>query len=320
MRWHVGMRTPTAPPPIVRMSPVLRRQHGVIATAQAAAVGVDRRTLSAMVARGELIRLSRGVYRSVTWPDTWQARWMAALLAVGDDTVVSHGAAAWLHGLTHLGVGTRPELELVTPRVTDTRIPDVTVHTAVHVTAGDVAAVDGFRATTVAWTLASLARRLTPQRLERGVDAAVAAERLTFDEFAAVALRFRWCPGMATIREVLQRHLPDVRLTRSQWERLFLRWVHEDGLPAPVPNHPVMDDDGNRRLLDAAWPDYLVCAEVDLHPDHRRTLGRHADGRRQNALVSQWTVLRFDELDMRFGRAQVLAEVRRALRAAGAPV
>ncbi len=59
------------------------------------------------------------------------------------------------------------------------------------------------------------------------------------------------------------------------------------------------DAAARRRYLDAAWLDYLLSVEVDLHPKHGTTLGRREDGHRQNDLVlAGWTVLRFDLADL----------------------
>lgn len=303
------------------LAPLARRQFGVFTTSQAATVGVQAWTLTKMVRRGDAARLFHGVYRLTVYPDRWELRWLAALLAVGDHAAVSHRAAAHLHGLQHTRTKDRPGLELTIPRsAVDPVIADVRVHTQVGITSGDVVQVGVWRLTSVAWTLATLAHPLGPTRTERAVGSAVANAQTTIDDLARATVRRRWCPGAPVMRAALRRLSPSVRMTRSEAERLFLRLCLEAGLPIPDLNLRVGDDAGRTRYLDAAWPEFGLCVEIDVHPDHRGTIGRSSDGRRQNDLVSRWTILRFDEFDLEYDPAYVVERVRTTLRSAGAEV
>lgn len=199
-------------------------------------------------------------------------------------------------------------------------MPGVRVHTQVPFRAGDVVELGAWRVTSVAWTLASLAHDLGPSRTEQAVGAALAGEHLTIDELAGCVPRMRFCAGVQLLRDLLTRLSPDLRLTRSEAERLVLRLVGAAGLPPPAVNHRVVDASGRVRELDLVWPEWGVCVEIDLHPSHAGTIGRHQDGRRQNDLVDRWTVLRFDDLDLQFDADEVVAVVRRTLAGAGAPV
>lgn len=308
------------PAVLLRLAPFLRAQFGAFTLAQAASVEVGSATVARMRQRGEVVRLARSVYGACAYPDSWQLRWMAALLAMGPNAVVSHLAAAYLHGLEHTGTRRRPEVELTVPRHHYRRPAAVVVHRMLHLTAADMTRVGPWPITSVAWTLCSLAVRLGADRLERAVDAAVAAGSTTGDEFAATAARFRHCPGMPVIQLVLARHLPGLHMTRSQFERWFFRLLRDAGLPLPEVNVRVIDAAGNVRYLDFAYPQWRIAIEIDVHDSHLRALGRHRDGGRQNDLVPAWVPLRFDEFDLRYSPSDVVAQVRRALLAAGAPL
>jgi very-short-patch-repair endonuclease len=304
-----------------RLAPLARRQYGVFTTAQAEAMGVERWTLARMTRAGDLERLFQGVYRLTIYPDSWELRWLAALLAAGAGAAVSHAAAAHLLGLQHTGTADRPELELAVPRAaTHPELTGIRIHTQVGLRAGDVVLHGRFRVTSAAWTLASLAHGLGLPRTERALGAAVANGATTIEELAGVTVRRRWCPGVPVMRAALLRISPEMRLTRSDAERVFLRLCREAGLPDPEVNLRVTDARGRTRVLDAAWPAWSVCVEIDVHPDHDGTIGRSSDGRRQNDLVAAWTVLRFDAIDLRHDRSYVVDQVRETLRAAGAPV
>jgi very-short-patch-repair endonuclease len=99
-----------------------------------------------------------------------------------------------------------------------------------------------------------------------------------------------------------------------------LRWIAiEAGLPLPVLQYEVRDEAGV--LLgraDMAWPEQKVLVEFDGDLHRERSVFVN-DLRRQNRLVAAgWTVLRFSSADV-LGRPQeVVAEIRRALRARSA--
>lgn len=304
---------------LLALTPLLQRQFGVFAAAQLAELGVPRQRLTELVRAGLLARRSRGVYRSTQYPESWRAAWMADYLAGGPGVVVAGRAAAYLHGLRQAGVRSRPDLELAVPRGTRRRKATVSpITTEVHLTSADIVVSGPWRLTSVAWTLCCLAYGLGVERSERAVDAAIAGGRVTIEELGRTATRFRYCTGMPVIREVMHRHDPRMRLTRSEAERLFLRALRRAGLPLPTADVRVIDADGQRRYLDFAYEEWRIMIEIDVFVDHGRTVGRHHDGHRQNALVGGWTPLRFDELDLRYGMDRVVEDVRRTLRDAGA--
>jgi predicted transcriptional regulator of viral defense system len=306
-----------------RLSPLVRPRFGVFTTADAIAAGISRSTLTRMMRSGDVIRLYRGVYALAVYPRTWQREWMAARLATGAAAAISHRAAAHVLDLQHTGTKRRPELELTIPREgarPATLRGHVTVHTQAHLTDADVTQAGAWRVTTTAWTLASLAHSLGYSRTERAVGAAIGRGQTTTEELAAVTARFRFCAGVLVLRELLTRLSPEIRLTRSEAERLFLRLVRQAGLPMPKVNLRVHDARGGTRYLDFAWPEWGVCVEIDVHPDHEGTIGRSHDGRRQNDLVADWRPLHFDDFDLQFEPEYVISEVRRVLRKAGAPI
>lgn len=72
------------------------RQHGVVARRQLLALGFNSREIEHRVSRGRLHLVMRGVY-AVGWPRlTPKRRWMAAVLACGEEAMLSHRSAAAL--------------------------------------------------------------------------------------------------------------------------------------------------------------------------------------------------------------------------------
>jgi hypothetical protein len=268
-----------------------------------------------LVASGHLERVFPGVYRCPLAEDTWEGRLLAASHAAGPRAVVGRWAAARLLGLTRAGGST--EIDLVVPRGVRPRSTGPTVRTSTRLRDTDVTSVGRFRCTNVAWTLADLAAAGAGSRIERVVARAPAEQHCTLGELERLAERFRDVDGVACIRALLPSGRQVVVGTRSRYEARFVHLVVAAGLPRPLVNLRVTDADGATRYLDAAWPDVLVSAEIDVHPTHHDHVGRSLDARRQNALVPEWSVLRFDARDIDHHPERVVASVRRALLAAG---
>ena len=112
-------------------------QWGMVSTAQATAVGIDTRTVSGLATKGDLERLTHGVYRLTGTPpgphDDLRAAWIALdprptaaeRIAAGPTEVVSHRSAAVLHELGDLDADI---LEFTASVRRQTRRTDVRIH------------------------------------------------------------------------------------------------------------------------------------------------------------------------------------------------
>jgi predicted transcriptional regulator of viral defense system len=86
-------------PPDARLARIAGRQHGVVTSRQLAAIGIRGTSVKRRVASGRLVRLYRGVYAVGHVQRTPEARWIAAVMASGQGTVLSHLDAAALWGI-----------------------------------------------------------------------------------------------------------------------------------------------------------------------------------------------------------------------------
>lgn len=77
---------------------LLERQDSAATTAQLIRLGANRPWIDRRVAAGIWQRPHRGVVIAYSGPPTWRARFRAALLYAGPEAVLSHEAAAFLHG------------------------------------------------------------------------------------------------------------------------------------------------------------------------------------------------------------------------------
>jgi hypothetical protein len=100
------------------------RQYGVVERNQALALGVNGAALEHRVATGRLVRAHPGVYRDPGAPVTREQRLMAACLAAGPGSAVSHRSATHQWGLRDFA----DIIEIVTPRSQWPRLKGVRVH------------------------------------------------------------------------------------------------------------------------------------------------------------------------------------------------
>ena len=101
-----------APPPDRALADLAGRQHGVVSGRQLRSLGLTRDAVRRRVESGRLIRLHRGVFAVGHAALTADARRLAAVMACGPESMLSHRAAGALHYLLPPG----QRLELTVPR------------------------------------------------------------------------------------------------------------------------------------------------------------------------------------------------------------
>ena len=82
---------------LARLLEVAVGQHGFITPDTAASAGVDPARLPVMLARGQLERWGRGLYRIPQLPIGKYDHLAAAVMRVGHGAVVSHASSDYLH-------------------------------------------------------------------------------------------------------------------------------------------------------------------------------------------------------------------------------
>ena len=124
-------------------------QNGYLSSAQARAEGIQRDTITKMVTRGDLERVSHGVYRIARYPVTPNAQYLEAMLwpQRGVIGTISHQSALAFHGLSDVS----PSKVHITIPLTYRVRRRVPRHLVVHhgiLGPADVDVLDGVRVTT----------------------------------------------------------------------------------------------------------------------------------------------------------------------------
>ena len=89
------------------------RQHGYLTRADLVAAGFSRGMIDAAVESHRLIRVGEGVFALGYVPLAQESRWAAAVLAGGDDALLSHRSAATLWRIRS-GEGPRVDVTVAT--------------------------------------------------------------------------------------------------------------------------------------------------------------------------------------------------------------
>lgn len=301
-------------------------------TDQAVKAGLSKRVLTRLVRRQDVVRTARGVYRRRLEPGSDVAEWAAAasahhrrcreFLLARPGHAVSHLSAALLHGLSvPLRDATPVEVTSIDLAAQSRRVAGVVIH---HCDSLENETIDigGLRVTTLARTLADIARQHPLTVSVPVLDAAIRSERCTGDEVQAVLVsQARWVGRPRGFQALAM-----VDPARESWlESYSFVVLWRSGLSMPTPQVEVFDHAGRFvARVDGMLLGSGVVLECDgaqkyaLGPettDLQTRVARHlmAQNARQLALESLGlSVVRWTTHDITRAPSDVLARIRRA--------
>jgi very-short-patch-repair endonuclease len=257
-----------------RIAALAARQHGVVARRQLRALGLGEDAIDRRIARGGLHPRHRGVYAVGHTLTTRAGVWMAAVLAVGPDAVLSHRSAAALWSLRQ---STR--VEVISPR--KRRIPGVLTR-RILLPPDEITVRDGVPVTTPARTLFDLASVVTQRQLEHALNEAEIRRLTSPLPLDALIARHALRKGTIALRRALekQRQIGET-VIRSDFETAFLDFTAQHGLPRPTTNQPLGPYEP-----DAFWPDQRLIVELDSYDIHTTRQAFEQDRTRDRALTT----------------------------------
>lgn len=147
-------------------------QFGFLTTAQAAEVGMSANHLAYHVRAGNLRRVSRGVYRLVTFPSSSLDQYRAATLwPQGREAILSHETALDLFGLSDVNPA---KIHFTLPnsyRIRHRHVPSLYVVHHADLPASDVSSFEGLPITTPARTIRDChATHLGPALIRQAIE------------------------------------------------------------------------------------------------------------------------------------------------------
>lgn len=234
--------------------------HGVVTRREMLVAGVTRHEIGSRIRRGGLIPIHRGVFRVGHCAPSLEARYLAAVKACGDRSLLAGRAAAYLYRLLK---GSPSLPEVLTP--SQRRPEGVITHRARRQDAADRTVWRAIPVTTVPRTLVDLAGGLQEEALARAVHEADTRYHATPDRVEKVLARRHNWPGAGKLRRVIWGEVP---VTLSKLESRFLDRLRAARVPQPEVNRRA----GNR-YVDCRWPEQHLTVELDGYRYHHT---RHA--------------------------------------------
>ncbi|HEY8764916.1 MAG TPA: type IV toxin-antitoxin system AbiEi family antitoxin domain-containing protein [Solirubrobacteraceae bacterium] len=273
------------------------RRKGLITRRQLEEIGLSSASIARRVETGRLHRKHHGVYAVGRADLTIEGEVLAAALAIGEDAVVSHFAAAFLWGFWRSPP--EPPFDVTVPRRVRSRAA-IRVHCVQTLARADRTWWRGVPVTTAARTLNDLASVLrSDAAMKRAAHEAQSLGRVTHAQIEAVAN-----PRLAKLIA------PGPRPTRSELEDAVDDLLTRHGLRPPQTNVTIAGHE-----VDFLYPEHGVVIEADGARYHDTPLRQAQDRRKQAVLESHGLrVLRLRWEDTRpEHEAQTVDRVRRAL-------
>jgi Protein of unknown function (DUF559) len=305
-------------------------QEGVASLRQAHLLGFSRSAIDHRRRSGRWQLALPSVVHMNGAPDTWESRLMAGVLRLGERAVVSHHAAAVLHGLDG---ARRSTVEFTVPRGEDHVGGGLLVHSTRRLAPVDLTVVRrsvpklprrdraplasaglvrAYRVTTASRTILDLAPHVDAETLGSLIDSA-ARTGLSSPSFLSKRLADLRGPGVGGVRL-----LDEVMLDsggHSWLERRFLRLLREAGLPRPRPQVVKTRNGRFVARVDFDFAPALLVVEVSGRRGHTSDADRRRDARRRNELQSLGiVVLEFTTTDVISAPELVVDELVRHLR------
>ena len=279
-----------------------RAQHGVLARTDLLELGFTDKGVKHRVATGRLHPVAAGVYAVGRRELTPDGRWMAAVLACGEDAALSHRSAAEFWGI---GREWERRIDVTVRRRTKIRRKGLKVRSRPSLGATSLVRHRGIPVTDPVQTLIDLATELKPLRLERAVNEADKLD-LVDPETLRVALdAHRGEPGVKRLSTLLDRHT--FRLSDSDLEVLFRPLALAAHLPPPLTKHWVLDYE-----VDFWFPDHDLIVETDGLRYHRTPSQQARMAKRDQEHVSAgYRVLRFTHWQIAHAADEVTDVLRR---------
>lgn len=242
-----------------QLAKVASRQYGVVSHRQLLRLGFSKSAVGRLNSARRIHRVHRGVYAVGHPALTRHGACMAAVLACGSGSVLSHRSAGWLWGL----VREYPALVEVAIPTRGHRRTGIRVHHAPALDREDCTTEERLPTTTLPRTLLDIAATASLAQLGRMVERADRLGALDLIEVDATLARNPGAHGSPRLRQALALYREPI-FARAPTERRFLALVRKAGLPRPAINAFVAGHE-----IDAYWERERFAVELDGWDTHR---------------------------------------------------
>ncbi len=208
----------------------------------------------------------------------------AAVLACESDTVLSHGSAAELLGLSDKRLAVA---HVIPPDWSGRKIPGIRWHRVRLPLTDELTVRDGVLCTTISRTIVDMAGQSGWGQLRRLVEQAAILRLLDVNEIDRVLSRGRrlGAPRLRTILAPWRKAGAQRPIIRSRLEARLLPRLIEEGLPAPRTNVKLRVE-GHRFEIDMLWEEQRLAIETDGEETHGTPAAFERDRKRDQILTA----------------------------------
>ena len=294
-----------------------RQQYGLVTRRQLLDLGISSssigRALGSGLERVDLFQRA-AIYRLPGTPDSWHQGLMALLLWLGDESAISHRAAAALFGLGKFEPGTFEAI--TTLQIRHAPSTDIVIHNTDLLLPTYMTEIAGLRVTTVERTIFDLGAVVPRWKVAKALDQALFLKLTNLGELKGYLdeLSARGRSGAGVLRQLLAERDPLNEKVDTRGELRVLNAIRKAGLPMPVAQYPIYDGPYELFRLDFAYPEAKIAIEVDDFPSHSTKSVFESDRRRDNFLQARgWRLLRITDDEIRDRPAEFLNRLRTLL-------
>lgn len=245
-------------------------------------VGIEPGRIDGWLRSGRLDLLAPAVYGFPGHADSWRRRLWTAQIHAGPTSVVSHEAAARLHGFPQARAGA-----VVLSVARRHSLPGVEWHRVRDLVPTDVVDLGGLRATSPARTAFDVAGVFSPARLGHFLEHGVNIRAFTLAEVGVVLGRVRRQGKRGVLRlESCLDALDGQPVSRSALEHLLDTVIALADLPPPEHEFPLPSTVGTAGFVDRCWPELRWIVEADGRRWHSRRNQMAADADRTNGAAA----------------------------------
>ena len=287
------------------------RQRGVVSRAQLVGAGIHTDAIKLRIRARRLHPVHRGVYLVGHSEPMHGAREMAAVLACGPGTVVSHASAAQLLKLLPYPAKPRP-VDVTVESRQRARRAGIRIHCVESLDRRDTRALRGIPTTTPARTLLDLATLLPAHLLERAIAEAEVRRLVRRRDLVDQLERNQGRRGTRALRRLLELE-GGPAFTRSSAERRLLKLVRAAHLPIPETNAKLYGYE-----VGFLWREHRLVVEFDSFQFHSPRARFERDRERDAVLAAKgYTVIRVTWRQLVDTPEAVVARIAAALAARG---
>lgn len=276
-------------------------------------LGLSAVTVRHRIARGHLHRIHVGVYAVGHRGVSRRGIQMAAVLAYGPWSLLTHRSAA---DALMIRTETRTRsVDVAAPWGSGRARNGIVLHRLGSLTPPDVAESSGVPIAALPRTLLDLAAECGAVELREAIGRAQRNRDLDFGAIEELLDRSRGQRGVAILREATAEFRDRGGVTRRELERRFLSLCRRFRLPAPRVNEMIGLE--HRTIqVDFHWPDAGLVVETDGYASHSDPVAHEEDRRRdQDLKLAGWEVLRFTWRQVNGEPARVARIIREMLAA-----